>query len=62
MKKIEWINKKAASKAKKNATLEQQLPDMQVTVSELSHICEAAGDTFVHTYITFTLHKHTFQL
>ncbi|KAM6915939.1 cilia- and flagella-associated protein 43 [Xenentodon cancila] len=43
MKKIEWIKKKADSKAKNNATLEQQLPDMQVTVAELRHICEAAA-------------------
>ncbi|XP_061602161.1 cilia- and flagella-associated protein 43 [Cololabis saira] len=43
MEKIEWINKKADSKERKNATLEQQHPEMQVTVAELRHICEAAA-------------------
>ncbi|XP_072247694.1 cilia- and flagella-associated protein 43 [Leuresthes tenuis] len=43
MKTIERINKKAALKAEKNATLGEQLPDMHVTVAELRHICEAAA-------------------
>ncbi|KAL3971951.1 peroxiredoxin 1 [Sarotherodon galilaeus] len=45
LRKIEQLNKRAAAKAKKSANLEQQLPEMQVTVSELRHICEAAAMT-----------------
>nr|XP_040034407.1 cilia- and flagella-associated protein 43 isoform X2 [Gasterosteus aculeatus aculeatus] len=41
MKKIEQLNRQAAEKAKENATVKQQLPDMQVTVAERTHIYEA---------------------
>ncbi|XP_054455755.1 cilia- and flagella-associated protein 43 [Anoplopoma fimbria] len=41
MKKIEQLNRQAAEKAKKNKTVEQQLPNMQVTVAERKHIHEA---------------------
>ncbi|XP_041866469.1 cilia- and flagella-associated protein 43 [Melanotaenia boesemani] len=41
-KKIAKFNEQAAMKAKKNAVLEQTLPDVQVTVAELRHIYEAA--------------------
>ncbi|XP_008285025.1 WD repeat-containing protein 96 [Stegastes partitus] len=43
MKKAEQINRQAAIKAEKNLILEQQLPDMQVTVAELRDICEATA-------------------
>ncbi|CAG6016962.1 unnamed protein product [Menidia menidia] len=42
-KKIERIKKQAAKKAEKNAILERQLPDMQMTVAELRHIFAAAA-------------------
>lgn len=48
LRKIEQLNKRAAAKAKKSADLEQQLPEMQVTVSELRHICKAAGNENSH--------------
>lgn len=48
LRKIEQLNKRAAAKTKKSADLEQQLPEMQVTVSELRHICEAAGNENSH--------------
>lgn len=44
MKKIEQLNRQAAEKAKENATVKQQLPDMQVTVAERTHIYEAIGN------------------
>ncbi|XP_023144342.2 cilia- and flagella-associated protein 43 isoform X1 [Amphiprion ocellaris] len=43
IKKIERINRQAAMKAEKNLVFEQQLPDMQVTVAELRHICGATA-------------------
>ncbi|KAK5854131.1 hypothetical protein PBY51_015227 [Eleginops maclovinus] len=36
--KIEQLNRQAARKAEKNATVEEELPNMQVTVAERSHI------------------------
>ena len=54
VKKIERINKQAAMKAEKNATLGEQLPDMQVTVAELRHICEAAGSKNSHFSSKYT--------
>ncbi|XP_042358212.1 cilia- and flagella-associated protein 43 [Plectropomus leopardus] len=42
-KKIEQLNRQAATKAKKSAAVEQQLPNMQVTVMERSHIHEATA-------------------
>lgn len=44
IKKIEQLNRQAAKKAEKNEIVEQQLPDMQVTVAERRHIYEATGD------------------
>lgn len=44
IKKIEQLNRQAAKKAEKNAIVEQQLPDMEVTVAERRHIYEATGD------------------
>ncbi|KAA8583707.1 hypothetical protein FQN60_014915 [Etheostoma spectabile] len=41
IKKIEQLNKQAAMKAEKNAIVEEQLPNMQVTVAERRHIYEA---------------------
>ncbi|XP_035519235.1 cilia- and flagella-associated protein 43 [Morone saxatilis] len=41
IKKIEKLNRQAARKAKKNTAVEQQLPDVQVTVAERRHVCEA---------------------
>ncbi|XP_068577145.1 cilia- and flagella-associated protein 43 [Cebidichthys violaceus] len=43
IKTIEQLNRQAAEKAEKNATVEQQLPDMTVTVAERTHICEATA-------------------
>ncbi|KAM9364970.1 cilia- and flagella-associated protein 43 [Pholidichthys leucotaenia] len=43
IKKIEQINRRAAKSAEHNAILEQQLPDMQVTVAELRNMCEATA-------------------
>lgn len=31
-------------KAKKNKTVEEQLPDMQMTVAERRHVCKATGN------------------
>uniref|UniRef100_A0A7N6ANC1 Cilia- and flagella-associated protein 43 n=1 Tax=Anabas testudineus TaxID=64144 RepID=A0A7N6ANC1_ANATE len=44
---IEQLNRQAAMKAVKNTILEQQLPDMQVTVAERKHIYEAIGNTTI---------------
>ncbi|XP_045926905.1 cilia- and flagella-associated protein 43 isoform X2 [Micropterus dolomieu] len=41
IKKIEQLNRQAAIKAGKNSVVEQQLPEMQVTVAERRHIYEA---------------------
>ncbi|XP_068423978.1 cilia- and flagella-associated protein 43 [Clinocottus analis] len=43
MKKIELLNKQAAEKAEKSATVEQQLPDIQVTVAEMTHVYEGTA-------------------
>ncbi|XP_030297865.1 cilia- and flagella-associated protein 43 isoform X2 [Sparus aurata] len=43
IKKIEQLNRQAAKKAEKNAIVEQQLPDIQVTVAERRHIYEATA-------------------
>ncbi|XP_051815918.1 cilia- and flagella-associated protein 43 isoform X3 [Acanthochromis polyacanthus] len=43
IKKTERINRQASMKAEKNLVYEQQLPDMQVTVAELRHICGATA-------------------
>ncbi|KAM6922521.1 cilia- and flagella-associated protein 43 [Lycodopsis pacificus] len=40
---IEQLNKQAAEKEEKNATVEQQLPDRTVTVAERTHIYEASA-------------------
>lgn len=42
-KKILQLNRQAALKAEKNAILEQQLANMEVTVAERRHIYEAIG-------------------
>lgn len=44
IKKIEQLNRQAATKAAKKDFLEQQLPDMQVTVAERKHVHEAIGN------------------
>ncbi|XP_028458704.1 cilia- and flagella-associated protein 43 isoform X2 [Perca flavescens] len=41
IKKIEQLNRQATMKAEKNAIVEEQLPNMQVTVAERRHIYEA---------------------
>lgn len=41
IKKIEQLNRQAAIKARKNSVVEQQLPEMQVTVAERRHIYKA---------------------
>nr|XP_046257140.1 cilia- and flagella-associated protein 43 isoform X2 [Scatophagus argus] len=41
MKKIAQFNRQAAKKAEKNAVVEKQLPNMEVTVAERRHIYEA---------------------
>ncbi|XP_040905777.1 cilia- and flagella-associated protein 43 [Toxotes jaculatrix] len=43
IKKIEQLNRQAAMKAEKTTVLEQQLPNMQVTVAERRHIYEATA-------------------
>ncbi|XP_037321813.2 cilia- and flagella-associated protein 43 isoform X1 [Pungitius pungitius] len=48
MKNIEQLNRQAAEKAKENATVQQQLPDMQVTVAERTHIYEAIASEDNH--------------
>ncbi|KAM8859660.1 cilia- and flagella-associated protein 43 isoform 2-T2 [Spinachia spinachia] len=48
MKKIEQLNRQAAEKAKENATIDRQLPDMQVTVAERTHIYEAIASEDNH--------------
>ncbi|XP_034407920.1 cilia- and flagella-associated protein 43 [Cyclopterus lumpus] len=42
IKKIEQLNRQAAEKVEKSATIEQQLPNMQVTLAERTHIFEAS--------------------
>lgn len=44
IKKIEQLNRQAAIKAGKNSVVEQQLPEMQVTVAERRHIYKAIGN------------------
>lgn len=61
LRKIEQLNKRAAAKAKKSADLEQQLPEMQVTVSELRHICKAAGNENSHFSSNWTQCKWEFS-
>lgn len=46
-KKIKQLSRKAAMKAEKNAVLDQQIHDMQVTVAEMRHIYQAAGNKTV---------------
>ncbi|XP_031694958.1 cilia- and flagella-associated protein 43 [Anarrhichthys ocellatus] len=43
VKSIEQLDKQAAEKAEKNATVEQQLPDRTVTVAERTHIYDASA-------------------
>lgn len=43
-KKIEKLNKQAARKAEENARIDQELPNVQVAVSEITHIAEATGN------------------
>ncbi|XP_053188578.1 cilia- and flagella-associated protein 43-like [Scomber japonicus] len=42
-KKIKQLSRQAAMKAEKNAVLDQQIHDMQVTVAEMRHIYQAAA-------------------
>ncbi|XP_049456039.1 cilia- and flagella-associated protein 43 isoform X1 [Epinephelus fuscoguttatus] len=43
IKNIKQIKRQAAMKAKKNKTVEEQLPDMQMTVAERRHVCKATA-------------------
>nr|XP_019944828.1 PREDICTED: cilia- and flagella-associated protein 43 [Paralichthys olivaceus] len=62
MKEIEQLNKQAAMKAQSNKIIEQQLPDMQVTVAERRHINEAAEEnqepTTEESYLEIPQKKH----
>ncbi len=42
--KIEDLNRQAAKTAEKNVLIDQELPDMQVTVAERRHIYDAKGN------------------
>lgn len=44
---IELLNRQAAIKAQKDAMLDQQLANMQVTVAERGHVCDAIGNHLV---------------
>lgn len=44
---IKQLNRQAAMKAAKNAALDEQLTNMQVTVAERRHICEAIGTVII---------------
>lgn len=52
---IEQLNRRAAMKDKKNASLEQELPNLQATVAEREHIHEGIGNK------TFQLLWNTLQ-
>lgn len=48
---IKQLNRQAAMKAAKNAALDEQLTNMQVTVAERRHICEAIGTVIITHFI-----------
>ena len=51
MKEIERLNKKTAKTAQKNNDLEQELAELQVTVSEMRHIDDTAGNQTVISHL-----------
>lgn len=55
IKKIKQLKRQAAKKAEKNVNVEQQLPNLLVTVAERRHIYEATGNKTIIS----ALIKHT---
>ncbi|XP_018552334.1 LOW QUALITY PROTEIN: cilia- and flagella-associated protein 43 [Lates calcarifer] len=61
IKRIEQLNRQAALKAEKNKILEEQLPNMQVTVAERRHIYEAIASEENQAADTEERHKEIVQ-